>query len=181
MSGVDVLQGERLRLRAIESEDASVKAQWLNDPETRYTLHYSYPIAKTATREWCRELYKRRDHVEMIVETVPDSQPIGYCGLKSIDMRSRKAEAYIAIGEAGFRGQGYGREAWSVLLGYAFFELGLRRVYLYTWVENTALIRMAESLGFRREGVLRGDVFAQGEFRDRVVMGVFSNEVRAEI
>jgi ribosomal-protein-serine acetyltransferase len=65
------------------------------------------------------------------------------------------------IGEVGYwlrtdrTGRGYATEAGAALIGWAFEELGAARLELRAGVENRASQRVAERLGFRREGRLR--------------------------
>lgn len=66
------------------------------------------------------------------------------------------------LGEVGYwvassrAGRGYATEAGSALVSFAFDVLELYRLELRAGVENPATQRVAEKLGFRREGMLRG-------------------------
>ena len=82
--------------------------------------------------------------------------------LFNIKWRNQTAEMAIGIGDPALRGQGYGREALDLLLGYAFHELGLYRVGLTVLDYNTAAIRAYERVGFVREGVQREAVWRAG-------------------
>lgn len=176
----DILTGERVRLRGFEASDVENKVRWVNDPETRATLNYAYPLSRLGTLEWARKLVGRDDHIEMVIEDLSDGRAIGFAGLKDIDWRSRKAEMYMTIGEADYRGKGYGTEVRRIHLRYAFEELGLHRIYLYNWINNGAARRVNEKMGFKLEGILRADVFSHGEYRDRVVMGILRDEYRCQ-
>lgn len=54
------------------------------------------------------------------------------------------------------RGKGLGREAVELLTAYAFDQLEAHRVQLGTDLENVGMRRVAERLGFRFEGTMRG-------------------------
>lgn len=66
------------------------------------------------------------------------------------------------LGELGYwvassrAGRGYATEAGSAVVAFGFEELRLYRLELRAGVENLASQRVAEKLGFRREGMLRG-------------------------
>ena len=53
------------------------------------------------------------------------------------------------------RGRGVATEALRLLADWAFGALGLGRLQVFVATENTPALRLAESAGFRREGVLR--------------------------
>jgi RimJ/RimL family protein N-acetyltransferase len=54
------------------------------------------------------------------------------------------------------RGRGLATGALRLLTDWAFTALGLGRVQVFVATENAAAARVAEGVGFRREGVLRG-------------------------
>lgn len=54
------------------------------------------------------------------------------------------------------RGRGVGRAAVSLLTDYLFADAGTHRVQASTWVENAAMRRVLELLGWTCEGVMRG-------------------------
>jgi [ribosomal protein S5]-alanine N-acetyltransferase len=68
------------------------------------------------------------------------------------------------------RGRGSATEALRVLTDWAFATLGLGRVEVFVAPENVAAVRLAESAGFEREGLLRS-YWEHGETRlDAIVL-----------
>lgn len=61
----------------------------------------------------------------------------------------------ISVFEAADRGKGYGRDATGLLTSHLFDEHGAGRVQATTAVDNLAMRRVLESLGFVYEGTLR--------------------------
>ena len=59
-----------------------------------------------------------------------DGKYIGGCGLFHFEWTARTCEVGIGIGDAAYRGRGYGRDALRVLLAYAFRLRNLRKVWL---------------------------------------------------
>ena len=105
-----------------------------------------------------------------------DGQPIGNLGLHAIDETHGRATLGIAIGEKDHWGRGYGTDAIRQVLGYAFRELGLRRVDLHVDEDNVRGIRCYEKCGFVREGLLRGHRLRLGEPVNCVVMAVLRED-----
>ncbi len=90
------------------------------------------------------------------------------------------------VGEIGYwvrsdeTGKGVGTEATAAALRVAFDELGMHRVVLRIAIGNTSSERIAEKLGFTREGVLREDVRVNGVWLDHSIWGLLDREYRAE-
>jgi RimJ/RimL family protein N-acetyltransferase len=61
----------------------------------------------------------------------------------------------ISVFEAADRGKGYGRDATELLTSHLFDEHDAGRVQATTAVDNLAMRRVLESLGFVNEGTLR--------------------------
>jgi len=64
------------------------------------------------------------------------------------------------------RGRGVATAALRLMAAFAFEQVGVERLELMTETPNVASQRLAERLGFRREGVARGYLASRGE-RDR--------------
>jgi len=73
--------------------------------------------------------------VELAIETV-DGKHIGNCSLYNIDERIKEAELGIMIGNRDYWDKGYGSDAVTALLRYAFGDKDMKRVYLKTLAEN---------------------------------------------
>jgi RimJ/RimL family protein N-acetyltransferase len=86
------------------------------------------------------------------------------------------ALAEHGVGEVGCcvvpaaRGQGIATDVLRSLTHWALAILDLGRVQVFVAPENVAALRLAESAGFEREGVLRSYLVAGGERLDAVVL-----------
>ncbi len=77
------------------------------------------------------------------------------------------------------RGRGVTTRAVRRLCRFALEELGLERLELTTDVENLASQRVAEKVGFRREGVLRSHMpTPDGSRRDSALFSLLPGELR---
>ena len=79
------------------------------------------------------------------------------------------------------RGRGYGTDAIRVLTQHLFDALEAERVQASTDVENAAMRRVFEKLGFVEEGVMRGFMPAAGGRADYVLYGVTKEEWTASL
>lgn len=160
----------KVSIRKFEKKDILNKVKWINDPENNTFLHYDLPLEIEKTEAWLEKNKERTDRYDAVIEA--DGVPVGLIGLLSIDNKNKKAEYYVTLGERDYLGKGIAARAYLLLLEYAFTELALNRVYLYTETENVSAVRSYERIGFKREGVIKEDLFTRGRYVDRYVYGI---------
>jgi diamine N-acetyltransferase len=67
---------------------------------------------------------------------------------------------------------GYGSQVLHLIKDYCFFQLRFHRLWLDVFEENYAAIRLYETVGFKREGMLRECVKTQSGFKSLVLMSI---------
>ena len=178
-----MLPGRTVRLRALEREDLKDVVRWFNDPELRALIARSSPLSMAEEERWFDGLLKSTTELVLVIETQPTTKAvarsIGVCGLHRIDWKNRNCVVGILIGAVADRGQGHGTDAMRCLVDHAVVDLGLHRVELEVYSDNTRARRSYEKLGFVVEGVRRQAAFKGGAFKDNVVMSVLAPEWRA--
>ena len=157
-------------VRKFERTDIPQKVEWINNPSNNQFLHYDIPIEVGKTQIWFDNVNGRTDRYDAVIEA--DGAACGTIGLLGIDRKNSKAEFYIAMGETSLKGKGISTQASRLILEYAFMELGLNRVYLFTETENIPAQRLFEKVGFIKEGCIRQDIISHGRFVDRYVYGI---------
>lgn len=171
MQGVNIM---KVTIRRFEMKDIPKKVEWINNPLNNQFLHYDFPLEIEKTKKWFESIMNRTDRYDAVIEV--DNTPCGTIGLLSIDMKNRKAEYYIAMGDTALKGKGISTQASRLILEYAFHDLGLNRVYLYTETQNIIAQRLFEKVGFIKEGCIREDIISHGRFVDRFVYGICKND-----
>lgn len=178
MSDHAVLEGQRLFLRRLEQTDVSdAYLRWLNDRNvTRYLETGRGPVAKEDIYRYLERF--AGSSVDFIFGIVDrgTGEHIGNVTLNRIDRVHGTADTGIMIGETAFWGHGYAAEAWSVLIDWSFARLGLRKVVAGVCEPNVASARALRRLGFRLEGVHRGECLVDGEPVDALRFGLFPHE-----
>lgn len=165
-------------LRALEPADAERTSKWHNDPSLYDTLVSPFRyVSRAAEEEWLRRktAYSQTE-IPLAICLREGDRHIGNIHLTDIDWISRHACFGIFIGEAQHQSRGYGQQATRLMLGHAFHDLGLRRVYLTVLDDNPRAIRVYEKCGFTVEGRLRQHVYKRGQFRDLIFMGICAND-----
>lgn len=167
-------------LRAVRRADLEFFLRWLNDVEVMRYLVVFYPMNEIAEEKWIEEMcIKNRDKdVFFVICAWKDGKeiPIGSCGLHNINWKDRDAEAGIVIGEKEYWEKGYGTEAASLLVEYAFNYLNLHRVSAGAYSFNERSIRMQKKIGFQLEGCVRSSIFKNGKYYDKMMLGILSEE-----
>ena len=106
-----------------------------------------------------------------------DEGPIGVIGLSDAEVQTRRAELgyWMRTADAG---KGFMTEAGAALLDFGFNELGLHRIELEAGTDNLGSQKVAEKLGFKREGMARQAGWAGIGFYDTIRYGLLSTDPR---
>ncbi len=171
---------ERLVIRRYTHADIPDVLGFASDPSVAKILSGRTQITEEGIRKYIdlQNSYQpfEEDKVfELAIERKEDGKVIGLLGL--IRQDHGQGEMGWALGVE-YRGQGYATEAARALMDYGFNSLGLHRIHADTGTDNLASCRMMERLGMRREGLLRGAVYEEGQWVDRYVYGVLADEWR---
>lgn len=174
------LATERLLLRPFTTDDLEDVLAIHGRPDVVRYLYW-----EVRSRDEVRELLERRVHLDRIekegdalvlaVVRRSDGRVIG-------EMTLRWTSAQHHQGEVGFvfhpdaHGQGYAREATSVVLDLAFDRLGLHRVYGRTDGRNDASARLMLRLGMRQEAHFVHNEIFKGEWGDELVFAILADE-----
>lgn len=169
------IQGQRVRLRAIERGDIPAFVRWFNDPEVTQYLQMYMPMSYAQEERWFDAHLDDHQRQVFGIETL-DGRLIGNVGLENIEWKDRKCVLGIVIGEKEYWGQGYGTDAIKTLLGFAFAHMNLHRVMLSVWDYNVRAQRCYVKCGFQQEGRLRQARYYNGAYHDEIVMGVLRDE-----
>jgi RimJ/RimL family protein N-acetyltransferase len=106
---------------------------------------------------WLEVREQRRQRGEalyLVVAGVEDDRALGAVWLWNVDVLHGRGEVgYWLLREA--RGRGAATRAVRLVVRYAFGSLGLERLELFTLPNNADSERVAERVGFVREGTLR--------------------------
>lgn len=177
-----MIQGDLVRLRAIEPSDAPRMHRWVNDREvTRFLETGRYPVSLVSEQAWAERAAQASGFSDLLlaVETRADGLHIGNCGIHDASPEHRKGTLGIVIGEKEYWGRGYGTDAVRCLLRLAFQRMNLHRVELTVLDLNERARACYRKCGFVEEGRLRQDRFVDGRYVDTIVMGILREEWEA--
>jgi RimJ/RimL family protein N-acetyltransferase len=170
--------GSKVRLSPLIPADVPSLTRWQTDSEYLRLLSAepAFPKNEQQVAEWVRDGQRGRDNYLLGIRALPDDVLIGFIELGEVLWTHRNSWLAIAIGERAFWGQGYGYEAMSLALDFAFNELNLHRIQLSVYSYNQRGIRLYERLGFQREGIYREYLLRDGQRYDMLLYGILSHE-----
>jgi RimJ/RimL family protein N-acetyltransferase len=113
------------------------------------------------------------DHMTFKIQH--EGKTVGASELLNIRWYNHKAEMrFWLLPEA--RGRGLARNALKMLMDLAFNTLNFHRLEAEVYDFNKKAMRLIESLGFHKEGVLREAKFFNGRFHDIWCFGILRQE-----
>jgi RimJ/RimL family protein N-acetyltransferase len=109
------------------------------------------------------------------------SNIVGVTGLWDVDWHNRNALTAVKLGGVpNARGRGLGTDAIKLLMAYAFYDVGLERLYSSILAHNAAsLTAYVDNCGWSVEGTSRRHVWRHGKFVDLLQIGVLRDEFDA--
>jgi ribosomal-protein-serine acetyltransferase len=114
------------------------------------------------------------------VFVISEGHPVGTVGLNSHDPLTRSCSIGYWL-DTRMAHQGFMTEAASAVVSFAFDQLGLHRIELRAGTENVPSVRVAEKLGFSKEGTLRESGRGAGDsYHDHYIFGLLASDPRPQ-
>lgn len=181
MKGV-FIKGNQFYLRAINEEDVDTIRHWGDDYQvTRYLSRGLFPSNLELAKEQYRQMVRASNEVEMLIVDEKTGLPIGITGIHSINWVARSAEFRILMGKKEFWGKGIGSSVAQLLTAYGFQKLNLNKVWLGVADANKRAYHSYVKAGYKKEGVLRQEVYRNGKYYDAVRMSILRNEYNNKV
>jgi RimJ/RimL family protein N-acetyltransferase len=153
----------------MEREDLLLVSEWFNDPE--YGGEYE-PLEQITLKELEKWYDSPHPNKQWFIVEKKDKSKIGHV-------------FYTASGqgfEIGYRlipsarNKGYGAEVVNLVVDFLFLSKNIVRIQAKANPRNIASQRVLEKAGFKREGVIRKDVFIRGKWQDGVLYSILREE-----
>lgn len=171
------LDTERLIVRLLRKEDYR---NWLNEFENQNPSQHRHDEGKRdmsdCTEEWFAELIeKHRDLAKNDIAYIfgvfrkSDNKHIGMIDFSTLERMD------FQWGRIGYTvhnqhwGKGYGQEAVKAALQIAHKNLGFHRIEAHINIDNTASIKLSESVGLKFECKREKFIYEFGEWTDNLV------------
>lgn len=170
---------DEYRLRPWTRADAQVMADIVAEPTIPRWTFLPYEMSAAQAADWIENRDAQRDSgsgLALAIEARRSGEVLGCVGLAGLQAELGP-EAYYWLGAAA-RGRGVAARALGRLCRWAFDVAGVARVRLFTEPDNVPSHRVAERVGFVREGRLRrAAVDKQGHRGDLLLYGLLPEDL----
>ena len=171
------LKGERLYLRPVTLDDVNAAYErWMNDPEVVRYLEVRGPQSRQAIADYVRKMAGKSDEPFFAMCLAAGDRHIGNIKLGPINSYHKSADISLVIGEKDCWGKGYATEAIALVAKHAFHTLKLEKLRAGCYAPNEGSAKAFEKCGFKREGLLRGQVVCDGARTDLITLGLQASE-----
>ena len=172
------IEGETIDLVAGNSKWAHLTCKWMNDPRVRHYSRNAWPYTIEEIKKWFEPSSDQgiKDFVVFNIYHKKDKKIIGTIGLNRINWLNRNSNIFFHIGEKEYWGRGIAGEAANLLIKYGFTELNLHKIYAGVFTPNARSLRAVEKLGFKKEAVLKEEIFVDGKYVDFHKFALFKKD-----
>ena len=162
-----LFEAKDVRFGPIDHEThPEIESKWTHDAEFIRLMDFNpaRPLSPAMVKKQYESIEKKMDEDKNLfyftVRARPDDRLIGKAMLEWINWTNGNGWIWLGIGEADSRKKGYGSQALTMLLRYAFAELSLFRVSAALAEYNEPALHLFRKFGFvedtrRREALQR--------------------------
>ena len=169
------LETPRLILREYAEDDSAEVLAYQGDP--RYLRHYPWEertpedVRRFVQQfiDWQSESPRRRFQLAVLLRE--SGALVGSCGVRRKPDDDTEADIGFELSPE-YWGRGYATEAATAMAGFAFRELGVRRLSSWCIAENATSARVLEKLGMSLEGRLPAAERFKGRDWDTLLYGM---------
>ena len=161
------MTADNLRFELMTSSQATAATQW-NDT-SRLEEHTCRPVANGV------RLPPTDRKLNLVFFDEGISEAVGRVQCFDFNSRNRSAEFGYSVNPL-FRGRGVGRCMLTMAITALFDRESLNKLYCQTAEFNVASVRLLESLGMHRDGILREHHELDGKLWDDFVYSILQRE-----
>lgn len=176
-----LIVSKRLILRSWNDEDIDDLTEGLNNINvSKWLATVPYPYTKRDAEGfiyYANHIAESSGDIMLAIVLKENNKVIGGTSIESINKRNGTAGGGIWLNEK-YQKNGYGIEAFSAKIKYAFEDLGLRRMENGYFPGNIQSEKMQKKLGFKNEGIRRKRFLclATNEYVDECITGLLKED-----
>jgi [ribosomal protein S5]-alanine N-acetyltransferase len=173
------LNTPRFLLKQILPDDQEFIFKGLSDPRVipYYGVQFKTFEATRSQMEFYDRIWREKTGIWWKIINKQSNEPIGACGINGYQSTHEKAEmGYWLLPE--FWGKGVMKEVLPVMIAHLFRQWKLHRLEAVIEDENESSIKLAEKLGFQKEGLLRESEMKNGKRINLFLYSLLKTELR---
>jgi diamine N-acetyltransferase len=173
------LKGETVFLRALEPEDLEFVYAIENDETIWEVSNTQTPYSKFLIRQYLenahQDIYEAKQ-LRLAICKNGTFKAIGLIDLFDFDAKNKRAGVGIIVQNETDRNSGFGKEALSMVINYAFQQLELHQLYANIGTENRASLSLFTTFGFQKIGVKKDWNFVRGNYADEALFQLINQK-----
>ena len=178
-----LFEGRDIRFGPIDYEkDPEIESKWTHDSAfmRMYEINPARPMSAAIVKKQYEKLEKQveedKNLYHFMIRAKEDDRLIGKAAIQWIEWTNGNAWVHLGIGSAQDQRKGYGTQALSMLVRFAFAELNLFRLSVRVPEYNQAAISLFSKFGFVEEVRRRQALDRDGRRWDLIVFGLLNSE-----
>jgi RimJ/RimL family protein N-acetyltransferase len=183
-----LFEGRDVRFGPIDHEkDPEVESKWTHNSEfmRMMDVNPARPMSAAMIKKQYEKLEKQIDEDKnfyyFAIRAQEDDRLIGKAMIQWIEWTNGNGWIQLGIGSAEDRRKGYGSQALSMLVRFAFAELNLFRVSARVPEYNEAAIALFKKFGFVEEVRRRQALDRDGRRWDLIVFGLLNSDWQNQV
>lgn len=150
-----MLKGERIFLRAIEPEDASLVLMWENNPDNWKVSGTEAPYSLQGILDYIHSIqnFRASGELRLMICLNETKTPIGTLDLFEANFKHGRAGLGILIADESERSKGYARESIDIVKEYVVEQFDFYNLLANVLEDNPSSIHLFEASGFELVGV----------------------------
>lgn len=164
------LKGKFVYLSPINIDDYKEYSDWVNDIDIAKYINQNIHLTYSQEKDALGVLTKKSKIFG--IHNREAKKLIGNCSIFDIDYISGTAKAGIFIGDKNFWNQGYGTEAFSLLIDYGFNILNLENIMIEVFDYNERALKSYKKIGFKEIGRRRNAHKIAGKRYDIIFLDI---------
>ena len=178
-----LFEGSDIRFGPIDYEkDPEIESKWTHDSAfmRMYEINPARPMSAAIVKKQYEKLEKQveedKNLYHFMIRAKEDDRLIGKAAIQWIEWTNGNAWVHLGIGSAQDQRKGYGSQALSMLVRFAFAELNLFRLSARVPEYNQEAISLFSKFSFVEEVRRRQALDRDGRRWDLIVFGLLNSE-----
>lgn len=172
------LKSENIFLRALEPEDLDFIYNIENDLSVWEVSNTQTPYSRFLIKQYLenahQDIYEAKQ-LRLVICKNDNSDTIGLIDLFDFDPKNNRVGVGLVIQKEEFKGVGWGTEALSLIIEYAFGFLNVHQLYANIHTENEPSLRLFTKFGFQKIGIKKHWNFSGGSYKDEAMFQLIKN------
>lgn len=149
-----MLNGNKIRLRRVEKDDAFKLMLWENNAENWRVSGTEIPFSLDEINLYIEHAqnFKSTGQLRLMIDTLADKETIGCVDLFEMNFRHKRSGVGILINSVEHRNKGFAKEALQLLENYVKNTFHFEQLYANIQEDNQISISLFEQLGYIKTG-----------------------------